>query len=131
VDLVGCETIPEGGNFFRVLDILKYIYKIIIYRLIIYKRKDFKRLFIKRKISFKYTFKHFNKDKKGLNKFEGIHSLEVNTSILVMADRLHILIKAEASCSLDDWAINEQLVCSIIDLSEGIIVSAGNTEGWG
>ena len=48
-----------------------------------------------------------------------------------MSDRLHVFVKAEASCSIDDWTINKHLVYSIIDLSETIIVSAGNTESWG
>ena len=57
-----------------------------------------------------------------------ICSLEVVAAVLEMANGLHVSAESEVSGGLNDGAVNEPLISGIIDLREGVVVSACNCE---
>ena len=46
-----------------------------------------------------------------------------------MSSGLHLSLIAEFSSYGNDWAVNEPLVGSIVNLSECVVIPAGNGEG--
>jgi hypothetical protein len=53
-----------------------------------------------------------------------IHSLEVVSAVLEVANWLHMRSKTEVSCRLNNRAVNKPLICGIVYFLKRVVVSA-------